>query len=189
MARLSAGDMAALGALVQRYQDRVLSLSYRFLGDWHKAEDVTQEVFLRVRQAARKYQPQAKFTTWLYRIVYNLSVDQQRRVARDAGSLQAVEAERLEAASDESVERAELATRVRAGEKDMVLLGATGTGKSATTAWRIEGDRFSIAVEVPPNTDADVFLPGRDGESVQVGSGRHTWQYDIDSEKLGNTGR
>jgi RNA polymerase sigma-70 factor (ECF subfamily) len=74
---------------------------------------VTQEIFLRVRQAARKYQPQAKFTTWLYRIVYNFSVDQQRKGARDAASLEAVEAEREDVASDKSVERAELARRVR----------------------------------------------------------------------------
>jgi RNA polymerase sigma-70 factor (ECF subfamily) len=113
MARLGAGDMSALGALVERHQDRVVSLSYRFLGDWHQAEDVAQEVFLRVRQAARKYRPQAKFTTWLYRIVYNLSVDQQRKGARDAGSLEVLEPDRREAASDESVERAELAGRVR----------------------------------------------------------------------------
>jgi RNA polymerase sigma-70 factor (ECF subfamily) len=113
MVRLGAGDMAALGVLAERYQDRVLSLSYRFLGDWHQAEDVTQEVFLRLRRAARRYQPQAKFTTWLYRIVYNLSVDQQRRGARDAATLGAVEVEGEDAASDESAEKAELARRVR----------------------------------------------------------------------------
>jgi alpha-L-rhamnosidase len=57
------------------------------------------------------------------------------------------------------------------------------------SAWRIEGDRISVAVEVPPNTTAEVLLPGRDGESVQVGSGRHSWQYDVSSEEFGKTGR
>jgi alpha-L-rhamnosidase len=53
------------------------------------------------------------------------------------------------------------------------------------SAWRIEGDHFSIAVEVPPNTTAEVLLPGRDGELVQVGSGLHRWQYEIQPEELG----
>jgi RNA polymerase sigma-70 factor (ECF subfamily) len=79
MARLAKGDMSALGDIVRRHQDRVLSLSYRVLGDWHRAEDVAQETFLRVYRAAKGYKPKAKFTTWLYRIVVNLCFDEQRK--------------------------------------------------------------------------------------------------------------
>ncbi|MFH1716199.1 MAG: RNA polymerase sigma factor [Planctomycetota bacterium] len=82
MARLAAGDMGALGELAQRHQGRVLSLSYRVLGDWDKAEDVAQEAFLRVYRSAKYYKPKALFTTWLYRIVVNLCLDEQRRQAR-----------------------------------------------------------------------------------------------------------
>jgi RNA polymerase sigma-70 factor (ECF subfamily) len=83
MTRLAEGDISALGDLVRKYQDKVLSLSYRVLGDWHRAEDIAQETFLRVYRAAKNYEPKAKFTTWLYRIVINLCFDEQRRIAKD----------------------------------------------------------------------------------------------------------
>lgn len=113
MARLGQGDLAALGILAQRYQNRVLSLSYRLLGDWHRAEDVSQETFLRLRQAAAKYEPKAKFTTWLYRIVHNLSLDQQRKTANDPVSLEALPTDAEEATQDSPVEKRELAEAVQ----------------------------------------------------------------------------
>jgi len=88
MTRLARGDMAALGNIVRRHQDKVLSLSYRVLGDWHRAEDVTQETFLRVYRAAKHYKPKARFTTWLYRIVINLCFDEQRKQAKAAAPLE-----------------------------------------------------------------------------------------------------
>ena len=84
MTRLAIGDMAALGDLARRHQDKVLSLSYRVLGDWHRAEDVAQETFLRVHRAAKHYKPKAKFTTWIYRIAVNLCFDEQRKQAKTA---------------------------------------------------------------------------------------------------------
>jgi RNA polymerase sigma-70 factor (ECF subfamily) len=113
MARLGQGDLAALGTLAQRHQSRVLSLSYRLLGDWHRAEDVSQETFLRLRQAAHTYEPKAKFTTWLYRIVHNLSMDQQRKAMNAPVSLEALHEDKEEAAQDSPVERRELAEMVR----------------------------------------------------------------------------
>ena len=113
MARLGRGDLAALGALAERHQNRVLSLAYRLLGDWHKAEDITQETFLRLRQAARNYEPQARFTTWLYRIVHNLSVDQRRKAVRDPISLDAMQTEREDPGEADSPEKHELAQRVQ----------------------------------------------------------------------------
>jgi RNA polymerase sigma-70 factor (ECF subfamily) len=113
MARVGRGDPTALGILAQRHQSRVLSLSYRLLGDWHQAEDVSQETFLRLRQAAGQYEPTAKFTTWLYRIVHNLSLDQRRRTRNDPVSLEALEADAEEAAPESPVERSELAEAVQ----------------------------------------------------------------------------
>ncbi|MCA9242484.1 MAG: sigma-70 family RNA polymerase sigma factor [Phycisphaerales bacterium] len=82
MRRVAQGDRAALGDLVRRHQERVLALATRFLGDAILAEDVCQETFLRVMRSAAAYQPTARFTTWLYRIVANLSWDQRRRARR-----------------------------------------------------------------------------------------------------------
>ncbi len=80
---VAAGDRAALAALVRRHQDRVLSLAYRMLGRWDAAEDAAQEAFLRVWGSAGSYKPDARFTTWLYRILSNLCLDQRRRWRRE----------------------------------------------------------------------------------------------------------
>ena len=88
MARLAKGDMSALGDIVRKHQNKILSLSYRVLGDWHGAEDVTQETFLRIFRAAENYKLKARFTTWLYRIVINLCFDEQRKRARSAAPLE-----------------------------------------------------------------------------------------------------
>jgi RNA polymerase sigma-70 factor (ECF subfamily) len=72
MARIADGDGYAFEILVHRHQTSVLNLIYRFIGDRTKAQDLAQEVFLRVWQAAKTYKPKAKFTTWIYRITANL---------------------------------------------------------------------------------------------------------------------
>lgn len=82
MALVATGEMAALGELVRRHQDRAVSLAYRIVGESHLAEDVAQDAFLHVYRAAPTYRPDAKFTTWLYRIVTNLCLDSRRRAGR-----------------------------------------------------------------------------------------------------------
>jgi RNA polymerase sigma-70 factor, ECF subfamily len=79
MSALAAGDTTALGTLVERHQASVLSTAYRLLGRWDQAEDVAQEVFIRVYRAAPGYTPSAAFTTWLYHIVFNLCQDTLRK--------------------------------------------------------------------------------------------------------------
>jgi RNA polymerase sigma-70 factor (ECF subfamily) len=79
MALLAGGDRTALGTLVQRHQRRVLELAYRTTGDHSLAEDIGQEAFLRVWRSAKRYEPTAQFTTWLYRIVVNLCLDAFKR--------------------------------------------------------------------------------------------------------------
>jgi RNA polymerase sigma-70 factor (ECF subfamily) len=73
MLRFKAGQRAAFEELVRRNTHKVHALVYRFLGNPGLVEDLTQEVFLRVYRTAGRYQPTAKFSTWLYRIVANLS--------------------------------------------------------------------------------------------------------------------
>lgn len=79
MARLAAGESAALDTLVQRHQQRVRSLAMRLIGHWDAADDVAQDAFMRVMRSADSYLPTAAFSTWLYRIVVNLCLDRQRR--------------------------------------------------------------------------------------------------------------
>ena len=74
--------MRALGELIRRHQQKVLALAYRTLGRWDLAEDVAQEVFLRVHRSAPRFKPKAKVTTWLYRVTVNLCLDTLRRAKR-----------------------------------------------------------------------------------------------------------
>ncbi len=80
MERVAGGDADAFALLVKRYQKPILNFIYRFMGDPVEAEDLTQEVFLRVWKSAGTYRPDAKFTTWLYRIAANLCINKQRSI-------------------------------------------------------------------------------------------------------------
>jgi RNA polymerase sigma-70 factor (ECF subfamily) len=82
MARIAEGDDSAFEILVHRHQTSVLNLIYRFIGDRTQAKDLTQEVFIRVWQAAKTYQPKAKFTTWLYKITTNLCLNEIKSTSR-----------------------------------------------------------------------------------------------------------
>jgi RNA polymerase sigma-70 factor (ECF subfamily) len=78
MCRVTTGDKHAFETLVYRHQRPVLNFIFRFMGDPTEAEDLTQEVFFRVWKSAGTYKPDAKFTTWLYRIATNLCINKQR---------------------------------------------------------------------------------------------------------------
>lgn len=82
------GDEGAFDQLVEAYSGRVYALLTRFMGRSSSREDMVQEVFLRVIRARDRYEPSALFTTWLYRITFNLAVNEtQRARGRTAWSL------------------------------------------------------------------------------------------------------
>jgi len=90
MLAYQAGDESAFDRLVAAYSGQVYSLLTRFRGNRHGREDMVQEVFLRVVRAREGYQPTARFSTWLYRITFNLCVNEtQRSAGRDSLSLDA----------------------------------------------------------------------------------------------------
>jgi RNA polymerase sigma-70 factor (ECF subfamily) len=82
MLRVKRGDLAAFEQLVQRYQQPVLSLVYRSLPDAEEAEDLAQAVFVQVYKSAARYQPTARFSTWLFTIARNLCLNELRRRSR-----------------------------------------------------------------------------------------------------------
>jgi RNA polymerase sigma-70 factor (ECF subfamily) len=80
------GDVSAFGELVERYQSLVVGFCYRLLGNREDAEDIAQETFMRAFGAIRRFQPRAKFSTWLLTIAKNLSLNllrDERRRGRD----------------------------------------------------------------------------------------------------------
>lgn len=105
--------MAALGQLVRRHEKRAFTLACRLLARPDAAEDVTQETFLHVYRAARRYRPEARFTTWLYRIVVNLCLDAKRRIKRAPGELPAYDPAGEGPTDCDQLETTERAERVR----------------------------------------------------------------------------
>jgi RNA polymerase sigma-70 factor (ECF subfamily) len=82
MVRTAKGDEVAFQTLVERHQRAMLNLICRFIGDPIKSQDLAQEVFLRVWQTAKRYEPKAKFTTWLFRIATNLCLNELKASRR-----------------------------------------------------------------------------------------------------------
>jgi len=78
MLRVKAGDDSAFDYLVQKYRRQIINFMYRMAHNSAAAEDLAQEVFLRVYRSRASYEPSAKFTTWLYRIATNLGVNYAR---------------------------------------------------------------------------------------------------------------
>src|SRR6478752_7058668 len=78
MLRVKAGDDSAFDYLVQKYRRPMVNFMYRMAHNSAGAEDLAQEVFLRVYRSRETYEASAKFTTWLYRIATNLAVNHAR---------------------------------------------------------------------------------------------------------------
>ncbi len=74
----------AFEVLVNRYQHRLLGIMIHLVGRVEEAEDLTQEVFLRIYRARKGYRPRAKFSTWLFTIVNNLALNHLRGKGRNA---------------------------------------------------------------------------------------------------------
>ena len=79
MLRTKEGDQAAFKDLVEKHKLSILNLCLRFTGNKPDAEDLSQDVFIRIYEAAPRYEVKAAFTTWMYRIAVNLCLNYQRR--------------------------------------------------------------------------------------------------------------
>jgi RNA polymerase sigma-70 factor (ECF subfamily) len=91
MLRVKQGDSAAFEVLVDKYKQPLINLLYRNLRDVTEAEDLAQNVFVQVYKFADRYRVEAKFSTWLFTIARNLSLNEIRRRSRHpAESLDAV---------------------------------------------------------------------------------------------------
>jgi RNA polymerase sigma-70 factor (ECF subfamily) len=79
MLAVQRGDDAAFEALFRKYVRQVVAFALSFVGSQARAEELAQEAFVRVYRTRSRYQPSARFATWLYRIVTNLCVSDVRR--------------------------------------------------------------------------------------------------------------
>jgi RNA polymerase sigma-70 factor (ECF subfamily) len=104
MLRVRADEPGAFEELVGNYQHRLVAVMHHLIGSAEEAEDLAQEVFLRVYRARKKYRPRSKFSTWLFTIANNLALNalrsRQRKPVvplnvRDSGPLGVRPAEQL----------------------------------------------------------------------------------------------
>ncbi len=82
MARYAAGDPEAFDELFRRYEPRAYGFFLRRTGSAQRAEDLYQELFLRIHQARDRYDPARPFTPWFFRIANRLLIDDRRRAFR-----------------------------------------------------------------------------------------------------------
>jgi RNA polymerase sigma-70 factor (ECF subfamily) len=85
MLDVKAGDEASFEFLLRKYRSPLVNFLYRMVRDSAQAEDLAQEVFLRVYRARQDYSPSAKFTTWLFRIATHLALNWIRDGKKEKG--------------------------------------------------------------------------------------------------------
>lgn len=120
--RAKGGDLDAFGALVARYQDRVYAVAYGVVRHPDDALDLAQEAFARAFQSLQSFRGEARFSSWIHRIVVNLALDHLRRGARkeaapfdDRLAVAPTSASSTDADPSVAVERQEIRERLRLG--------------------------------------------------------------------------
>src|SRR5215472_19129150 len=116
MLRAKAGDQSAFEYLVQKYRRPIVSFMYRMAHNPAVAEELAQEVFLRVYRSRANYEPTAKFSTWLYRIATNLGVN----YARDTRHERPENVTNLDESDEETGQTPDLADRSPNVEQDIL---------------------------------------------------------------------
>jgi RNA polymerase sigma-70 factor (ECF subfamily) len=77
--RVCSGDIYAFQEIVERYKKKVYYIAYDIVGDHHEAEDISQEVFIKMYRALSRFRKDAKMSSWLFQIAVNTSIDSLRR--------------------------------------------------------------------------------------------------------------
>lgn len=164
VARVALGDEAACRLLVDRHLTRMLALARRMLGSHADAEEVAQEVFLRVWTHASRWEPgRAQFSTWLHRVATNLCLDRLRRhTTDDIDSIPEPQSD--DPTPLEELERQDLAQRV-----DLALQGLPARQRAAVTLTHYQGLSNIEAAEIlNVSVEAVESLLGRARRQLRV---------------------
>ncbi len=151
MLRLKAGDEEAFRELFEKHARAIVNFSYQFVGSRARAEELTQEVFLQLYRAAPRYEPQARFTTWLYRIATNTCLNEARRPERRFATRP------LEHRQDEAGERAEIIFADPDAER----------GDDALAGRELEDRIRQVLAELPGQQRAALLMSRVDGMSYR----------------------
>ena len=159
MERCALGSETAFRALVQRYRSRIMNLVCRFINDRDRAEEISQEVFLRVYRNRERYRKSGKFSTWIFTIAVNLTKNEIRSRVRHKGtfSLDAMEEDSggqglafpdLKPLPDEDLNASEIRRRVA----EAIVRPCGRSGGSRTGIWPGE-ERPTLGISaVSPST-------------------------------------
>lgn len=174
VARVAQGDEAACRLLVDRHLTRMISLARRMLGSQADAEEVAQEVFLRVWTHASRWEPgRAQFRTWLHRVATNLCLDRLRRhTTDDIDSIPEPESD--EPGPDVLLEQRDLARRV-----DAALQALPARQRAAVTLTHYQGlTNIEAAETLEISVEAVESLLGRARRQLRetLATERDAWQ-------------
>lgn len=130
ISRAAGGDTSAFQALVERHRTMVYRVAYQFAGNHHDAEDIAQEVFIKVYRSLDRFRQDAQLSSWMYRIVMNACIDHQRRGRSAASAATGDEAEyRMLNAPEETPGPEERAYAGEIGEVLQVEVGRLPKGQ------------------------------------------------------------
>ena len=119
ISRAASGDASAFQALVEQHRTMVYRVAYQFAGNHYDAEDIAQEVFIKVYRSLDKFRQDAQLSSWMYRIVMNACIDHRRRHSPAAAAPFGEEAEQKMLNTPEETPGPE--ARAYAGELGEVL--------------------------------------------------------------------
>ena len=151
------GRERAFRELIGRYQRPVFSLIYRIVRDREKAEDLAQDSFIKVLNAIDRYDPQFKFSSWIFKIAHNTALDHLRRKAPETLSLDgsphartAAEAEASTITPESHTENPEqyTANRELGGEIDVALGTLRHEYRTAIVLCHVEGRPYEEIAEI-----------------------------------------
>jgi RNA polymerase sigma-70 factor, ECF subfamily len=131
VSRAAGGDASAFQALVERHRSMVYRVAYQFAGNHYDAEDIAQEVFIKVYRSLERFRQDAQLTSWLYRIVMNACIDHRRRRGSSSAQLNEEAEQRLLNMPEEAQ-----------GPEDRAYAGELGTVLESEIARLPDGQRI-----------------------------------------------
>lgn len=183
MLAFQTGDLAAFEALFDRWFVPLLRYIDGIVGDSGRAEELAQDAFLRVHRARSRYQPKARFSTWLYRIATNLARNElrrpERRLRRVDGTLDGMLDDR-DPATDDLVE-----ARRRSHAVTRALAVLTPSQREALWLSQVEGLPYAEVAEILETSTGSVKMLVRRARLALADALREVPEIDGDGAEAG----
>jgi RNA polymerase sigma-70 factor (ECF subfamily) len=159
-----AGRQAAYRELVRRYERPIFSLIYRMVRNREQAEDLSQETFVKALNAIESYRPEYKFSSWIFKIANNVSIDHLRRRELDTLSIdgsphaltpEAIQASALQLGDRQETALEELEAKELGGEIEVAIAGLRPEYRSCILLRHVEGrpyEEIATMLDLPLGT-------------------------------------